>query len=156
MFRKGDLIHELEVSRIIETTYNGIEFPGFDKVHLTYEQLRNVIEGSDASYRNALEKRKAVYVLSDTNNGKLYVGSATSDNKMLLSRWRNYIKSCTGQNVKLENLAHEFGVEYFKKYFTFTIIEHFDQNTDDKYILARESYWKDVLRTRGDHGYNGN
>ena len=49
----------------------------------------------------------------------------------------------------------KLGTEYIKDNFYFSILETFNQNTNDDIIINRETYWKDVLRTR-EFGYNGN
>jgi len=150
-----NVINDIKISRILESFYDGIAFPGYEKVCLSYEQLELVVKGKDQSYRNALEKQKAVYVLTDTATGKLYVGSATSDKGMLLDRWSSYIYNCNGGNKQLIELTNNEGVDYFKKNFQFSIIEHYDMTVSDKYILEREKYWKKVLNTV-DNGYNSN
>ena len=110
---------------------------------------------STLCYKNALEHQQAVYVLTDTNTGKLYVGSATSKGEQLLARWKGYILTFHNGNVDLKNLFEKEGAMYFKKYFKYSIIENFNANTNPDYILERESYWKNVLDTRN-HGYNKN
>lgn len=74
---------------------------------------------------------------------------------MLLSRWKNYIENGHGGNVGLKELVREKGFDYIKKNFQYTIIENFNAKVDDHYVLERESYWKEVLRSR-EFGYNKN
>lgn len=74
---------------------------------------------------------------------------------MLLSRWKNYIENGHGGNVWLKELVREKGFDYIKKNFQYTIIENFNAKVDDHYVLERESYWKEVLRSR-EFGYNKN
>ena len=40
-------------------------------------------------------------------------------------RWKDYLHSQTGGNKKLIELYKDKGDEYFKKYFTFTVLEWF-------------------------------
>ena len=117
--------------------------------------MEDIIKGNHPSYKNALENQQAVYVLTDTNTGKLYVGSATSKNEMLLSRWRGYIEKFHNGNEGLKELFKQEGAEYFKKYFKYSIIENFNSKVNPDFIIKRESYWKEVLDTRR-HGYNKN
>ena len=56
---------------------------------------------------------------------------------------------------KLKELVREKGFDYIKKNFQYTIIENFNAKVDDHYVLERESYWKEVLRSR-EFGYNKN
>ena len=53
-----------------------------------------------------------------------------------------------------DEIAKE-GFDYIKQNFQYSIIENFNAKVDDKYVLQRESYWKDVLQTRK-FGYNKN
>lgn len=98
-----------------------------------------------------MENQKAVYLIVDTKTGKKYVGSAYGDN-MLLGRWRNYIANGHGGNKLLKSLDFEYIKENFKYY----ILEIFKSSVDDEIIINRESFWKEVLLTRTDFGYNGN
>lgn len=149
------VLDDLEVKEILPDIYNGFDFPGYDKVSLTYSELETIVKGNYPSYQNALKNQKAVYVLTDTNTGKLYVGSATSNSGLLLDRWSGYITTFDNGNKGLKDLLKEEGSDYFKRYFRYSIIENFNQKMDDRYILERESYWKNVLDSRK-HGYNQN
>ncbi|WP_236845604.1 GIY-YIG nuclease family protein [Campylobacter sp. P0085] len=98
-----------------------------------------------------MENQKAVYLIVDTKTGKKYVGSAYG-NDMLLGRWRNYIANGHGGNKLLKPLDFE----YIKENFKYSILEIFKSSVDDEIIINRESFWKEVLLTRTDFGYNGN
>jgi hypothetical protein len=151
----GTVKDELEVLEILPTIFDGDEFVGYDKVSLSYSQLEAIIKLKKQTWIGALENQKAVYLQTDKVTGKLYVGSATSDQGMLLSRWKNYIENGHGGNVGLKELVREKGFDYIKKNFQYTIIENFNAKVDDHYVLERESYWKEVLRSR-EFGYNKN
>lgn len=146
---------EVEINQILPTTYDGEDFPGYDKVNLTYQQLETIIKNNKKDWVNALKSQKAVYLLTDTDTGKLYVGSATSDNGMLLSRWTDYILNGHGGNEGLKELVKEKGFEHIKKYFTYSIIENYNAKVDDSIILEREYWWMNVLKSRS-CGYNRN
>ncbi len=98
-----------------------------------------------------MENQKAVYLIVDTKTGKKYVGSAYGDN-MLLGRWRNYIANGHGGNKLLKSLDFE----YIKENFKYSILEIFKSSVDDEIIINRESFWKEVLLTRTEFGYNDN
>lgn len=149
------IMDELIIKEVLPSVFSGFDFPGYDKVSLTYNELETIVKGNYPSYKNALENQQAVYVLTDTKTGKLYVGSATSKNAMLLARWSGYIKSFHNGNEGLKELFDGEGEEYFKKYFKYSIIENFNSKVNPDFILNRESYWKEVLATRS-HGYNKN
>ncbi|WP_267899138.1 GIY-YIG nuclease family protein [Macrococcoides canis] len=103
----------------------------------------------------ALENQKAVYLITDKSNGKLYVGLATSMSKMLLTRWSNYVANGHGGNKELVALVEEKGFDYVKENFQYTILENYNGKVDDKLVLQRESYWKEALQSR-QFGYNSN
>ena len=146
---------ELEVLEILPNMFDGDEFPGYDRVRLSYTQLKTIIERKKKSWTAALENQKAVYLITDKSNGKLYVGSATSDNGMLLARWSNYVDNGHGGNVELKKLVNEEGLDYVKKNFQYSILENYNARIDDKVVLERESWWKETLQSRV-FGYNEN
>lgn len=146
---------ELEVVQVLPDTFDDDGFPGYDNVCLSYAELKRVIDSGKSDWKAALENQKAVYVLTDTKTGKLYVGSATSGNGMLLQRWKSYVANGHGGNKKLRELVEAEGFDYIRDNFQYSIIENFNARVDDVRILQRESYWKRVLRTR-EFGYNGN
>ena len=151
----NSIISELRVVEILPSMFTGFDFPGYDKVRISWQELSSIVNGNYPSYQNALRNQKAVYLQTDKSNGKLYVGSATSDNGMLLARWTAYANNGHGGNVELKNLVNQYGFNYIKKNFQYTILENFNQSTPDSYVLERESYWKEVLQSRV-FGYNKN
>ena len=126
-----------------------VEFPGYDNVNVTWRELKSLIE--TPAWKTALENQKAVYLIVDTKTGKKYVGSAYGNN-MLLGRWRNYIANGHGGNKLLKPLDFE----YIKENFKYSILEIFKSSIDDEIIINRESFWKEVLLTRTEFGYNDN
>ena len=155
MFRNArGLLDKLVVKEILPTKYTGFEFPGYENVRLSFKDLETIINGNYPSYKNALKNQKAVYLITDKLNGKLYVGKATGEDR-LLQRWRDYIKTGHGKNKDLKKIFSKKGFEYIKNNFQYSILENYNSNVDDDYILERESYWKEVLKSR-DYGYNCN
>lgn len=153
---KYDTVRDkLIVHELLPDTFDGDDFPGYDKVRLTYDQLNRIIVNKKRDWIAALENQKAVYLITDTNNGKLYVGSATSAYGMLLARWSAYASNGHGGNVELVKLVEKEGFDYVKKYFTYSILENYNAKVDDYVIRARESWWKETLKTR-QFGYNDN
>lgn len=146
---------KLVVNQILPVVFDGDEFPGYDKVRLSYNQLRGILGANKKDWIAALENQKAVYLITDKNNGKLYVGSATSDKGMLLQRWRNYIDNGHGGNKELLDLVKEKGFDYVKENFQYSILENYNAKVEDHVILERESWWKETLQSRN-FGYNSN
>ena len=146
---------QLIVNQILPTSFDGEDFPGYDKVRLTFQQLETIISRNKRDWVAALENQKAVYLITDTKTGKLYVGSATAENGMLLSRWSSYIANGHGGNVELIKLVESKGFDYIKNNFQYAILENYNSRVDDSVILARESWWKETLKSRI-FGYNAN
>lgn len=151
----GEICDDLEVQQILPTIFDGDDFPGYDKVRLSYRQLEAVLNRGKRDWIAALENQKAVYLITDKENGKMYVGSATSDYGMLLQRWRSYVANGHGGNKELVELVSEKGYEYIKANFQYSILENYNAKVDDHIILGRESWWKETLQTRK-FGYNSN
>lgn len=151
-----DFINELEVLELLPNEFTGENFTGYDNVKLSYDQLKTALERNQ-TYINAFRNQKAVYLITDTNNGKLYVGSATSDNNLLLSRWRTYIDNGHGENVAFLAIINDplLGFEYIKNNFQYSILENYNQKISDEFIFSRERYWKEVLKSV-EFGYNKN
>lgn len=150
-----EIMNDLVVNQILPDQYDGDNFPGYDNVRLSYWQLSAIINKAKQDWVAALRSQKAVYLITDKNTGKLYVGSATSDNGMLLQRWTAYVKNGHGGNKELMALVEKLGFEYVKSHFQYSILENYNQKVEDKVILERESWWKETLQSRK-WGYNAN
>ena len=105
----GSICDDLEVQQILPAIFDGNDFPGYDKVRLSYGQLETVLNRGKRDWIAALENQKAVYLITDKESGKMYVGSATSDYGMLLQRWRSYIATGHGGNKELVELVQKKG-----------------------------------------------
>lgn len=151
----GDLQNELIVNQILPDKYDGEDFPGYDKVRLSFRQLESIIKRGKKDWVAALGNQKAVYLITDKHNGKLYVGSATSSTGMLLQRWSNYVSDGHGGNKELKALVAQEGFSYVQENFQYSILENYNAKTDDHVILERESWWKETLQSRK-WGYNSN
>lgn len=154
--RRYEEIHkDLVVNEILPDVYTGGGFPGYDQVRLSWRDLKRITEQRPADWVGALENQKAVYLITDRSNGKLYVGSATSQNKMLLERWKDYVRTLHGGNKKLKRMVEEKGEDHVRKYFQYSILENYNAKVSDDFVLKREAWWKEVLQSRA-YGYNDN
>ena len=131
----------------ISPSMNLKQFNGYQNVSLTHTELQHIINNTEPSWKLALSSVKAVYVITDTSNGQLYIGSAYGTGG-LLNRWNEYINNLTGGNKEFEVLVKEKGENHIKNNFKYSILEIFDTKTKDAYILERESYWKNVFETK--------
>lgn len=144
-----------EVQEIFREPYSGRAFPGFDDIDITFEELETLIHSTRQDWRGALENIKGIYLVTDTKTGRRYVGSAYGD-QGIWSRWRQYSETGHGGNTELIKLVSENGIDYCRAHFRFALLEQRAARTADDLIVAREGFWKRVLLTRGDHGYNRN
>lgn len=144
----NSVINDCEVVQLLPNIFDNDIFPGYDNVNVSWKELSRVL--SNESWRTALQNQKGVYLLTDRQSEKMYVGSAYGDH-MLLGRWESYVKTGHGGNTELKSL----GFEYIKQNFRFSILDIFKATTDDKIIIDREMWWKNTLQTRK-YGYNRN
>ena len=137
-------------------------FPGYKNVSVSYWDLKRKLKTS-GEWRAELKSRKGVYLISDRLTGKQYVGSAYGKDG-IFGRWMVYLTSGYDKNEnengkypnkKLRDLVKKEGLAYIQKNFQYSILETFTDDVSDEYIIARESYWKEVLLTRT-FGYNAN
>lgn len=149
------VMDDLEVLGILNEKYTGDEFPGYENVCLTYSQLKNIIDRQLPGWISALQNQKAVYLITDTETGKLYVGSATAEAGMLLQRWSDYVYNGHGGNEGLKDVVRTRGFDHVKEYFQYSILENYNARIDDEYILRREAWWKNTLKSK-EHGLNEN
>jgi len=146
--RAESVIDQCEIVQILPDVFDNDLFPGYDKVHITWSELSRVV--TKDTWKTALQNQKGVYLITDSSNGKLYVGSAYGD-EMILNRWKSYVKSGHGGNQELKLL----GFDHIKKYFKYSILDIFKSTTQSQVIIERESWWKEALLSRK-FGYNAN
>lgn len=141
------------ISEILPKKLSVEEFPGYNSVNVPFRKLQIIIYQNIQSWYGALSNIKGVYLITDNQTGKLYVGKAAGDSG-IWQRWADYVKNGHGGNQDLKALLECKGVDY-RVNFQYAILEIADSHASDEYILQRESYWKNVLRTR-EFGYNSN
>lgn len=126
------------------------KFNGYQNVSITHKELREIVSNNELSWKLALSYIKAVYVITDTKTGKLYIGSASGNSQGLWQRWECYadFKDLTGGNKEFEVLVEKNGKNYILNNFKYSIVEIFDTKTNQEYILERENYWKNVFETK--------
>ncbi len=145
----------LEVQEILREPYSGRAFPGFENIDVSFEELETLVRNSRPDWKAALSSVKGIYLISDSNSGKQYVGSAYGIDGVW-GRWCNYAASGHGGNVELQELVSDPTLEYCRKFFRFALLEYRPSQTPDDAIFRREDFWKRILLTRGEHGFNRN
>ncbi len=145
----------MKVSEILKEQYSGELFPGYENINHRFDVLASIIKNEKPDWKASLKNVKGVYVITDSNNGKKYVGSAYGDSG-IWSRWSCYIGTGHGWNDELTKIISEQGYDYAIKNFSLSLLEYRSMKVDDKVIIERENYWKEVFQSRGDFGYNKN
>lgn len=150
-------IDKMKVSEILREPYSGESFPGFEEIDHDFGALLPIFKNEPEGWKKTLENVKGVYVITDKSNGKRYVGSAYGDYG-IWSRWNDYIIGTRhGGNDELTKLIAKKGPDYAKENFKFSLLEYRSMKVDDKDIIKRETYWKEVFLSRDKRfGYNKN
>ena len=121
-------------------------FPGYD-LTIMYKELKEIL-GDIKNYPNwktALDVY-AIYLLTDIETGKHYVGSATAEQGGLLARWTHYIINGIDNNLT-KNIPPER--------FRFSILEVLNKREASS-VLDKEYAWMDRLCSYSPLGYNDN
>lgn len=128
-------------------------FSTYDEVELSFEQLREIIEGRYDDYYRALSVVKGIYMIIDGNTGKQYIGSAYSD-EGIWGRWKTYAETYHGGNLELIKLYKNENEKYFYK-FKYIILQILPMRMSDKEVIEMESKYKNRFLTR-EFGLNAN
>lgn len=130
------------------------EFPGYENTILSFHKLKDIVDNPFAheDYVSALKNIYAVYLISNTKTGKLYVGSAYGE-LGLFGRWEEYVKTHHGGNKLLKKYLKTDPKGY--ENFQFSILQIFSRNTKDDIVINAEGLFKDKLLSK-EFGYNDN
>jgi hypothetical protein len=148
-----NLNSEMRVLELMPKKMTVRKFVGYNKVIISKKELELIIDQSIESWKGALSNVSGIYLITDTKTGKLYEGSATGEGG-IWSRWSEYSKNGHGGNKELIKILKDEGAEYSDN-FQYSVLEIADTHSNDKDVLKREIYWKNVLCSR-DFGYNAN
>lgn len=141
-----------------------VPFPGFDGVLLPYHQLCAMVDDPRyADWRVALSEVQGIYLITDSSNGKQYVGKADGVER-ILGRWTAYARDGHGGNVALRELALQSTASEGKspasktdhaRHFVFSLLRVFGPSTPSSEVNTAESHYKAALMTRA-FGLNRN
>ncbi len=152
------ILEQMTVAEILPEMYAGEDFPGYSNIDHSYKALEKLWGDFKPDWFSALAHCQGVYLITDTKTGLRYVGSAYGEDG-IWSRWTCYFKTGGhGNNILLKKLlkSKANGQNYARKYFKFSLLEQASSRDSEQYIILRESFWKQVLMTRGKHGFNEN
>ena len=130
------------------------EFKSYEQTMLDRTQLEKMVGNptSNATWYNALRAVNGVYCITDTKNGKLYIGSAYGKNG-IWGRWVDYVSTGHGGNKKLIQLVkNDPGAV---NGFQYSILEILPGSSTADDAIEKECLWKLKLGSK-EHGYNEN
>lgn len=130
------------------------DFPGFDNVVLGFHDLVRIIENRDANrtWHTMLRSVAGVYLITDTQDGNLYVGSACGEGG-ILGRWIDYAKTRHGGNARLVELLARDPDRHSS--FQFSILRTLPRTMTKNEVVAVETLCKTKLGSRA-FGLNDN
>ena len=119
-------------------------FSGFEDLVLSFDELKDIISNREIydSWHTALSSVYAVYLIVDTESGMQYVGSAYGEGG-LLARWKTYVETKHGGNIKMKKLLEEYPDSY--KRFQFSILQILPKTVTEDGVIAIESLYKRKL-----------
>lgn len=138
-------IDKLLVSEIREKRMRVADFPGYHSANLSYRMLRTVVRKNMPQWKGALSNVGGVYLVTDTDTGRLFVGSTNSGDTI----WHQWVSFAINGHADIKPLrrllSHEEGDYQFN--FLFSILEIYDLKTGKDYIVSREAHWKRILQS---------
>lgn len=141
----GPTAAQYPVAEIVDA--HPVPFPGFDRLILTHAQLQSVMrEQRYAAWRATLSSVMGIYLITDTLDGRQYVGKAAG-RENIRQRWGAYAANGHGGNLELRGLKPAG--------FRYSLLRVFDPSTPMNVIDEAESHFKVALDTRT-HGLNLN
>ena len=144
-----------EVLEILPEPFTGRAFPGYEEINLSFDEMETLVRNNRMDWKTALANVKGIYLITDLKTEKRYIGSACGEGG-IWSRWCTYATNGHGGNVELQALIDKTGLDYCKAHFRFALLENRSMHTSDEQIRSRETFWKELLLTRGESGLNRN
>lgn len=125
----------------------------FDLI-LDYGELCEIVECQYTDWRNVLSAVRGVYLITDRNTGKLYVGSAYGEDG-IWGRWSEYVATGGhGGNKSLRELVERD--EYYPiKFFQFSILMLLPKSVTAEEAISKEQLFKRKLGSNS-FGLNNN
>jgi hypothetical protein len=144
-------IDKLLVSEIREKRMRVSDFPGYNAINLSYRLLRTVVRKNLPQWKAALSNVGGVYLVTDNQNGKHFVGSAHGGDTI----WHQWVSFAINGHSDIKPLRRLLSREVgdYQSNFQFSILEICDLNAARDYVLSRAEHWKQVLRSI-EFGYN--
>ncbi len=129
-------------------------FPGYEKIILTLNQLKNIIlEKEYPEWKKMLSAVNCVYIITDRKTGKNYIGS-TYGKEGIWDRWKEYAQTGGhGNNVTLKKLYDQDN--NYPNNFSWSILETLSITISSYEAINIETCYKKKLGTLA-FGLNNN
>jgi hypothetical protein len=154
VFKPSYILSNSIVSEIYEYRFKGEQFSSFEEINHKFTAIEIIVNNDIASWKIALGSVYGVYLITDINTGKHYIGSAYGEGG-IWGRWCQYVYTYHGNNADLVDLFEDKSVSYFRENFKFSILEVISAIATKEEVIRKESLWKLKLSSR-EWGYNRN
>lgn len=154
VFKPSYVFENSLVSGIYEHRFQGEPFISYEEINHSFSAIDIIISNSLPDWKVALSSIYGIYLISDKNTGKHYVGSAYGGNG-IWGRWSNYVNNFHGSNDDLVELFNKKSETYFRENFKFCLLEVMSSSSTKEEVIGKESLWKNKLFTK-EHGHNRN
>lgn len=145
--------NEMEVQEISPGLHYKRFTDYFDLI-LDFTELQEIVVEQYQDWKAVLSAIKGVYLITDRNTGKLYIGSAYGEDG-IWGRWKEYVATNGhGGNKSLKELIDE-DWEYACKYFQFSILMLLPKTVTADEAVRKEQLFKRKLGTNS-FGLNNN
>ncbi len=120
-----------------------VPFTTLSDTSLVMAELRLAMK--EVTWQQGLGSVAGVYLISDEESGKHYVGSAYGASG-IWQRWRSYASTGHGGNVELIALLRDHPNR--QNELRFTLLEALPMSMPKRDVVARENFWKVALGSR--------
>ncbi|HAH55790.1 MAG TPA: hypothetical protein DCM02_11070 [Flavobacterium sp.] len=129
------------------------QFTDYFDFILNFAELKEIVTKQYSDWKKMLSVTKGIYLISDTNTGKLYVGSAYGE-EGIWGRWKSYVSTNGhGNNKTLKELV-ENNLNYGNN-FQFSILMLLPRTITADEAIKKEHLFKNKLGART-FGLNNN
>jgi len=129
------------------------QFTDYSDFILDFHELKEIVKNQYSDWKKMLSITKGIYLISDTNSGKLYVGSAYGE-EGIWGRWCKYISTNGHGNNKMLKEQIDFDKDY-AKHFQFSILMLLSRTVTSDQAIKKERLFKNKLGTNS-FGLNSN
>lgn len=129
------------------------QFTDYTGFILDFDELKEIVNNQYSDWKKMLSITKGIYLINNTNTGKLYVGSAYGEDG-IWGRWCKYVATNGhGNNKTLKELI-DFD-NYYASHFQFSILMLLPRTVTADEAIKKERLFKNKLGTNS-FGLNNN